>query len=109
VSATSQQDDIHILWQAHWQAALPDVPHGLRGELFVLDDILGGCVAFYLNGGTLDQSRRAILEDYQADLRRLVPDLDPAAAAYFIRLERLAELLLVASSHADESVGEPER
>ena len=103
MSAGSGRDDILKLWQAHQQAALPDVPHGSKGELFVLDDVLGGCVAFYLSdGGTVDQPRRAILEDYRADLGRLMSDLEPAAVAYFSRLNRLAGLLLATSPQSGE-------
>lgn len=96
MSAGSGRDDILTLWRAHRQASLPDVPREIRGELWVLDDIIGGCVAFYLSGGALDQPRRAMLEDYRVDLDRLIPHLEDAAAVYFSRLDRLAGLLLAA-------------
>ena len=91
-------DDILTLWRAHRGAELPDVPREARGELWVLDEVIGGCVAFYLSGGgALDQARVAILEDCRADLERLMPDLEEAAASYFSRLGMLAGLLIETS------------
>ncbi|TAL11352.1 MAG: hypothetical protein EPO02_04835 [Nitrospirae bacterium] len=88
-------DDILTLWQAHRRAELPDVPREAKGELWVLDEVVGGCVSFYLNaGGALDPPRVAILEDCRADLARLMPELEEAAAVYFGRLGLLVRLLL---------------
>ena len=97
-------NDILTLWQAHRQTELPDVPRERMGELLVLDEVIGGCVAFYLSaGGALDPSRVAILEDCRADLDRLVPDLEEAAAAYFSRLDLLAGLLVERAKQSGES------
>lgn len=69
----------------------------------MLDEVIGGCVAFYLGaGGALDQPRVAILKDCRADLDRLMPDLEEAAAAYFSRLGMLAGLLLATSKQSGE-------
>ncbi|MEK7222096.1 MAG: hypothetical protein AAB130_03195, partial [Nitrospirota bacterium] len=69
-------DDILTLWRAHRQAELPDVSRESKGELLILDEVIGGCVAFYLSaGGALDPPRVAILEDCRADLDRLMPAL----------------------------------
>lgn len=88
-------DDILALWRAHQEAELPDVPRTAMGELWVLDEVVGGCVSFYLNaGGTLDPPRVAILDDCRADLDRLMPELEEDAAVYFSRLGLLARLLL---------------
>ncbi len=96
-------DDILTLWRAHRGAELPDVPRETRGELWVLDEVIGGCVAFYLSGGgTLDPPRVAILEDCRADLERLMPDLEEAAASYFGRLGMLAGLLIETSKKSGE-------
>jgi hypothetical protein len=101
MSAGSCQDEILTLWQAHRQAKLPDVPRESKGELWVLDEVIGGCVSFYLSGGgVLDRSRVAILEDCRADLARLLPDLEDAAASYFSRLAMLAGLLIAMSGNA---------
>src|SRR6266852_5365455 len=90
----AMRDDILSLWHAHRQAVLPDVPRESMGELWVLDEIIGGCVNFYLQaGGTLDAPRKDILEDCRADLARLLPGLEEAAVFYFSRLETLAVLL----------------
>jgi hypothetical protein len=91
-------DEIRTLWNAHRQAKLPDVPRERMGELWVLDEVIGGCVAFYLNaGGMLDPPRIAVLEDCRADLDRLMPDLEEAATSYFGRLGTLAGLLIETS------------
>jgi hypothetical protein len=91
-------DDILALWRAHQQAELPAVPRDCMGELWVLDEVIGGCVAFYLDaGGTLDPPRVAILEDCRSDLARLMPDLEEAAVSYFSRLGMLAGLLIETS------------
>jgi hypothetical protein len=88
-------EQIATLWQAHRQASLPDVPSESKGELWVLDEVIGGCVAYYLDAGKrLDAARVAILEDCLADLERLMPGLDEMAAAYFGRLGMLAGLVL---------------
>ena len=91
-------EEILTLWRMHQQAELPAVPRDCMGELWVLDEVIGGCVVFYLDaGGTLDPPRVAILEDCRADQNRLMPALEEAAASYFGRLGALAELLIEAS------------
>jgi hypothetical protein len=89
------------LWGRHQQEALPDVPGLNKGELLVLDEVIGGCISYYLNAGrTLDAQRLIILRDCQADLDRLLPELEGPALDYFGRLGSLAELVL--SSDATE-------
>lgn len=96
-------DEILTLWRAHRQAELPNVPRESKGELWVLDEVIGGCVLFYLSGGgALDLPRVAILEDCRADLDRLMPDLEEAAASYFSRLGMLAGLLIETSKKSGE-------
>jgi len=100
------KDDILSLWHAHRQAALPDVPRESMGELWVLDEVIGGCVDFYLQaGGALDAPRKAVLEYCRADLVRLLPDMEETAASYFSRLETLAGLLIQASEQGAEKSG----
>ncbi len=97
-------DEILVLWRAHRDAMLPEVPRECRGELWVLDEIIGGCVTYYLDAGrTLDPPRVVILEDCRADLKRLLPDLEEAAASYFSRLRTLAGLLIQASQAEGKS------
>lgn len=96
-------DEILTLWRAHRQAELPDVPRESKGELWVLDEVIGGCVAFYLSaGGALDPPRVAILKECRADLGRLMPDLEEAAVSYFSRLGMLAGLLIETSKKSGE-------
>ncbi len=65
-------DDILALWRAHRDAMLPEVPRERMGELWVLDEVIGGCVTYYLDaGGTLDTPRVVILEDCRTDLERV--------------------------------------
>ena len=93
--------ELAALWRRHQQEALPAVPQASQGELWVLDEVIGGCVAYYLEAGPVLDSRRAsILHDCRADLERLLPDLEGPAINYFRRLGTLAELVLSAS--ADE-------
>src|SRR5437016_7078947 len=102
----AMKDGILTLWHAHRQAALPDVPRERMGELWVLDEVIGGCVNFYLQaGGALDAPRKAILEDCRADLERLLPDLEETAASYFSRLEALARLLIQANEEGAAKSG----
>ena len=90
-------DEIVSLWRMHKQTPLPNVPSDSKGELWVLDEVIGGCVAYYVDTGrVLDASRAVILEDCRVDLERLLPDLDGTAAAYFSRLRTLACLVLSA-------------
>jgi hypothetical protein len=88
-------EQLITLWHTHRQAPLPDVPQESKGELWVLDEVVGGCVAHYLDAGLkLDAARAVILEDCLADLERLLPGLDKTAVIYFERLGVLADLLL---------------
>ena len=87
--------DVVVLWQTHRQAALPDVPAEIKGELWVLDEVMSGCITYFLGTGSgLDPARVGILEDCRMDLRRLLPYLEGQAAIYFGRLETLAALVL---------------
>jgi hypothetical protein len=92
-------EELLALWHAHRRDPLPEVPGENKGELWVLDEVIGGCVAYYLEGGQrLDPPRVSILEDCRDDLRRLLPSLEGAAITYFNRLEALAERLLSANA-----------
>ncbi|MEP6601040.1 MAG: hypothetical protein ABJB49_04430 [Nitrospirota bacterium] len=91
--------ELAVLWKRHQQEALPAVPTAIKGELWVLDEVIGGCITHYLEGGLgLDSGRSAILHDCRADLDRLLPDLEGPAVDYFQRLGILAELVLRASA-----------
>lgn len=88
-------EEIIRLWRAHQEEGLPDVPPEAKGELWVLDEVIGGCIAHYLaSGETLDSSRLNVLEDCRADLKRLLPGLEGGATTYFSRLGSLADLIL---------------
>jgi len=92
-------DDLALLWRAHQEDPLPDVPSESKGELWVLDEVIGGCIAYYFaSGQTIDTSRLRILEDCRADLQRLLPELEGQAVSYFGRLGELADLLLRAGN-----------
>src|SRR5438128_514283 len=102
----AMKDDILSLWHAHRQAALPDVPRESMGELWVLDEVIGGCVNFYLQaGGALDAPRRAMLEDCRADLPRLLQALEEQEASYFSRLKASAGLPSRAKGEGERKAG----
>jgi len=90
-------EELLTLWHAHRQDPLPEVPSECKGELWVLDEVIGGCVSYCIEAGQrLDPPRAHILEDCRADLHRLLPGLEGPAITYFSRLGALAELLLAA-------------
>jgi hypothetical protein len=96
--------DVRVLWGEHKRAPLPDVSIAAKGELWVLDEVVSGCISLYLESGLmLDEQRRNILMDCRNDLNRLLPELEGAAAAYFSRLELLTELILAGQRSADEA------
>src|SRR5205823_12371570 len=91
--------ELAVLWKKHQQEALPAVPPMIKRGLWVLDEVIGGCTAHYLEGDlALDSGRTAILHDCRADLDRLLPDLEGPAVDYFHRLGILAELVLRAGA-----------
>ena len=97
-------EELIALWQRHQQESLPEVPATCKGELWVLDEVIGGCIAYYLEDRrALDGRRIDILSDCRADLDRLLPGLEGPAIAYFSRLEVLAQLVLRASGAVQKS------
>lgn len=90
-------NDILSLWQVHRDAGWPNFSGPSQGELMTLDTVVSGCVTYYLESESgLDSQRLVILEDCLADLNGLLPDLADEAVAYFVRLQRLGNLLLAA-------------
>jgi hypothetical protein len=95
-------EDIRVLWRDHQGAPLPEVAIPNKGELWVLDEVISGCISSYLETGpVLDEQRLSILKDCRNDLNRLLPELDGAAATYFSRLEILADLILARQTSSD--------
>ena len=93
--------ELAVLWKRHQQEALPAVPTAIKGELWVLDEVIGGCIAHYLEGDLgLDSGRTAILHDCRADLDRLLPDLEGPAQALDISC-----LMCVATAAAGRTGG----
>src|SRR2546427_11655921 len=91
----AMKDDILALWHAHRQAPLPDVPRESMGELWVLDEVIGGCMNFYLQaGGALDAPRKGVLEDCRGELDLVLPDMEETGVYYFSRLKTHAETLI---------------
>lgn len=60
----------------------------------MLDADIAGCVLVYLNRGTLDVWRTAILGLAYHHCEFVVPILNEEAAAYYWRLGRMTELIL---------------
>jgi hypothetical protein len=88
--------EIHALWEEHRQAGWPAFSDPNQGELMTLDTVISGCVRYYLDTPEgLDSQRITMLEDCITDLDHLLPDLaDEHATGYFVRLRRLAGLIL---------------
>jgi hypothetical protein len=98
-------EELMVLWRRHQQEALPNVPDASKGELWVIDEVVGGCIAYYLERGpSLDSRRIGILEDCRADLDRLIPELEGEAVNYFRRLGTLAQLVLTANAFERKSL-----
>jgi hypothetical protein len=96
-------DDISLLWRVHQDDPLPEVPSETKGELWILDEVVGGCISLYLDGTRpLDQKRVDILQDCRSELHQLLPALEGSALAYFSRLETLVEMVLSRQATAGE-------
>lgn len=68
-----------------------------KGELMMLDTVIGGCVLHFLESGEgLDAQRIGMLEDCMMNLDALMPHIVEEAGDYFTRLHQLGTLLLAA-------------
>ena len=98
---------IDELWQEHLAASYPK---GFRGkdvngiDLGLLDANIAGCVSTFIERGTLDLYQSAMLGLSYRDASYVVPILNEEGAAYFWRLERLAELVLKAVARKAQPV-----
>ena len=85
------------LWEEH--LATP-FPKGFRGkdlngiDFVMLDANIAGCVQTFVERGKLNMFQAAMLGLSYRDASFVVPTLNDEGAAYFWRLERLAELVL---------------
>ena len=97
---------INELWQEHLAAPFPK---GLRGkdirgvDFVVLDADIAGCVDTFLERGNLNLFQTASLGLCYRHCGYVTPILNEEAAAYFLRLERLAELVLKAVALVNEA------
>ena len=93
---------ISELWQEH--LATP-FPKRLRGkdidgiDFVVLDADIAGCVSSLLDHGKLNLYQTAVLGLSYQQASHVVSVLSNKEAAYYARLERLAELVLIAMVH----------
>ena len=93
----SEESLISELWQEHLAAPFPK---GFRGkdvngiDCVMLDANIAGCVDTFLERGTLNLYQLAMLGPSYRDVSYVIPILNEEGAAYFWRLERLAELVL---------------
>lgn len=98
---------IDELWQEHLAAAYPK---GFRGndvngiDFVLLDANIAGCVTTFIARGTLNLYQSAMLGLSYRDASYVVPILNEEGAAYFWRLERLAELVLKAVARKAQPV-----
>jgi hypothetical protein len=83
-------------------------PKGFRGkdvsgiDFVMLDADVAGCVDTFLSRGDLNLFQTAMLGLSYRNLRYVMPILSEEGAAYFWRLERLAELILKAVALKNE-------
>ncbi len=93
------EPSIKDLWEEH--LATP-FPKGFRGrdingiDFVLLDANIAGCVQTFVECGKLNPFQLAILGLSYRDATFVAPSLNSEGAAYFWRLERLAELVLKA-------------
>lgn len=94
------------LWREHLAASFPN---DLRGEdvngidCVMLDANIAGCVDTFLEGGTLNLYQLAVLGISYRDVSYVIPILNEEGAAYFRRLERLAESVLKTVARKNQS------
>ena len=93
----SEESLIEELWHEHRAASFPK---GFRGkdvngiDFVVLDSQIAGCVSAFVERGELSTYRTAVLGLAYRNTTSVLPALIQDGAAYFWRLERLAELVL---------------
>ena len=96
---------IRELWQEHVDTPFPK---GFRAkdvngiDFVMLDADVAGCVTTFLKSGNLNLFQTARLGLCYRNARFVVPMLNDEGAAYFWRLERLAELVLKAVALENE-------
>lgn len=97
---------IDKLWQEHLAASFPKGFHAkdVNGIDFVmLDANIAGCIDTFLERGALNLYQAAILGLSYRDVSYVIPILNEEGAAYFWRLERLAELVLKTVARKNQS------
>jgi hypothetical protein len=93
------------LWQEHLAAPFPK---GLRGkdvngiDFVLLDANIAGCVSTFVERGKLNAYQITMLGLSYRDASFVLPILNEEGAAYFWRLERLAELVLKAVARKNQ-------
>ena len=102
---TSERSLIDELWKEHTNTPFPK---GFRTkdvngiDFVMLDADVAGCVDTFLSRGDLNLFQTAILGLSYRNLSYVMPILNEEGAAYFWRLERLAELVLKAVAFKNE-------
>ena len=94
-----EEPSIKDLWKEHLATPFPKECRGrdLNGIDFVLLDAnIAGCVQTFVERGKLNLFQLAMLGLSYRDATFVIPTLNDEGAAYFWRLERLAELVLKA-------------
>lgn len=102
----TDQSLIEQLWQEHIAAPFPQALRGkgINGiDFVVLDANIAGCITTFVERGKLNTYQLAMLGLSYRDTSFVVPILNEDGAAYFWRLERMAELILKAVARKHQS------
>ena len=99
MDSDSEETLIAELWKAHLATPFPERfrAKDINGIDFVmLDADIAGCVDTFVTRGNLNLFQTAVLGICYRNASFVMPILNEEGAAYFWRLERLAELVLKA-------------
>jgi hypothetical protein len=81
--------EIENAWNAHYFRAFPRACAGTEVDgvcLTSCDTFLAGCICYFVENGTLDPERTAVVARICADLERVMPRLSGEAHEYFSEL-----------------------
>lgn len=102
--AVSNAQTIEAFWRDHFAAPFPASCRGLQIEDYdfvYVDSLVAGCVSTYVEQRALDTARLDLLRECLPPLAMFRESAAPDAIGYLTRLERLAALVMEASSRPE--------